>query len=48
MAHALTIASWAAIGGAGCLALASLSHDVRKGLRAFPALLAEFRALTKD
>ena len=45
---ALSIASWAMMGGAGCLALASLSHDVRTAWRAMPALFAELRALTKD
>lgn len=48
MSAALSLVSWAAIGGAGCLALASLSHDVRTALRAMPALFAELRALTKD
>lgn len=44
MAAALSIASWAFIGGAGCLALASLARD----LRAIPSHWRALRAALQD
>lgn len=44
MAYALSLASWLAIGGAGCLALASLSRD----LRAIPSQWRALQAALKD
>lgn len=38
MAYALSLASWLAIGAAGCLSLASLSRDLR-------AIPSQWRAL---
>lgn len=44
MAYALSLASWAVIGAAGCLALASFARDCR----AIPNQWRALRAYLKD
>lgn len=44
MAYALSLASWLAIGGGGCIALASFARD----LRAFPSQWRALRAYLQD
>lgn len=44
MAYALSLASWAVIGAAGCLSLTSLSRD----LRAIPNQWRALRAYLQD